>query len=901
MYRNVAKHSKIPLRSALIFPFILQIFLAVGLTGYLSLQSGQKAVNDIASQLRHEIATRIEQNLQTYLAAPHLVNQMNADAVSLGQLNIENMAAWERHIWLQKKQFNSLNGIVIVNEKGQGIGIGNNDEGKLIIQATSPTEANQVSMYLAGSQGERLKLIEVAKNYDVRTTNFHQQAIKAGKPIWTEIRYGYVIKTPVIWASQPIFDKAGQVLGVSSAVLRLSLIGDFLQTLKVGKTGQIFIIERDGMLVATSTAERPYRDRQRFPATDSKNILTQTIAKYLTNQFKNLNDIKSFQSLEFLLKGQKQLVEIFPFQDSRGIDWLIVIAVPENDFMEQINANRNTTILLCLLALFLATALGIKTSQWIIRPILRLGEATSAIATGAFEQKIITSSIKEISALSVSFNFMSQQLKQSYKQLEDYSRSLEQKVAERTQKLEQEIRDRQQIQDILQESEERYQLTLESVNDGIWDWRVQPNTMYFSPQWKAMLGYQDSEIPNGPSSWNTLVHPNDLPLVTNSVAAYMKSGSNESYSWEFRMQHKNGSYRWILSRGRVVERDTSGQALRLVGSHTDISDRKLIEQERERFLAVSSSLQVITGINGYFHWVSPSFEKILSRTPAEMISRPWTDFVHPDDIQASTNEAANLFEGSETFTFENRYQHQDGSYRWLLWRAKPYPEEQVLYGAAIDITDRKQIEQQLRTSLKEKEVLLREVYHRVKNNMQLVSSLLSLQANTIADPAVLRLLNESQQRVKTMALIHERLYRSDNLARINTATYIQDLVNNLILFYKTTGSSIQVNFDVAELELDLDVAVPCSLIINELVSNALKYAFPDQQGEIKLQFWLDNTGNYCLMVKDDGIGIPVDIEPHNTETLGMQLVYGLTQQLGGAIELDRREGSQFRIIFRKRY
>ena len=152
-----------------------------------------------------------------------------------------------------------------------------------------------------------------------------------------------------------------------------------------------------------------------------------------------------------------------------------------------------------------------------------------------------------------------------------------------------------------------------------------------------------------------------------------------------------------------------------------------------------------------------------------------------------------------------------------------------------------------------------------------------------------------------MALIHERLYRSDNLARINTATYIRDLVNNLILFYKTMGSSIQVNFDVAELELDLDVAVPCSLIINELVSNALKYAFPDRQGEIKLQFWLDNTGNYCLIVKDDGIGIPVDIEPHNTETLGMQLVYGLTQQLGGAIELDRREGSQFRIIFRKRY
>src|SRR6476646_9615479 len=140
MHRNVARYPKIRLRSALILPFVLQIFLAVGLTAYLSLQSGQKAVNDIASQLRHEIATRVEQNLQTYLAAPHLVNQINADAVSLGQLNMEDMAAWERHIWRQKKQFNSVNGIIIINEKGQGVAIGNNDEGKLVLQATSPTE-----------------------------------------------------------------------------------------------------------------------------------------------------------------------------------------------------------------------------------------------------------------------------------------------------------------------------------------------------------------------------------------------------------------------------------------------------------------------------------------------------------------------------------------------------------------------------------------------------------------------------------------------------------------------------------------------------------------------------------------------------------------------------------------
>lgn len=580
MFRNVANSRKIPLRSVLILPFVLQIFVAVGLTGYFSLQNGQKAVNDVAAQLRREIATRIDQNLHTYLAAPHLVNQINADAVNQDQLSMEDLTAWEHHIWQQKKQFNNVNAIFMINKKGNGLSIGNNDEGQLLIQATATTKLNQVlNTYLAGSQGERLKLIKVVENFDPRTIKAYAQGIKAGKPTWTQIQFGYAINTPIISASQPVFDKKGKIIGVVATNIRLSLIGNFLQTLKVGKTGQTFIIERNGMLVATSSSEKPYRSRQRFLATDSQNILTKATAKYLTEQFNNLNEIKNSQQLDFLINGKKQFVQVVPFQDGKGIDWLIVIAVPENDFMAQINASRRTTILLCLSALFLATVSGIVTAQWIARPIGRLGKAASAIADGDFEQKVVTSSVEEVSALATSFNLMSQQLKQSYEQLEDYSRSLEQKVAERTQELEQEIRDRQYIQEILRESEQRYQLTLESVNEGIWDWRIKTNTIYFSPQWKAMLGYQDSEIPNLFNSWETLVHPDDLKPVLDSLEKYLKSGINEPYSWEFRMRHQNGSYRWILSRGRVVERDAENQPLRLVGSHTDLTERKQAEIE----------------------------------------------------------------------------------------------------------------------------------------------------------------------------------------------------------------------------------------------------------------------------------------------------------------------------------
>src|SRR6476661_2684520 len=579
MCTNVSKFRKMPLRRVLIVPFVLQIFTAVGLTGYFSLQNGQKAVNDVAAQLRREIATRIKQNLHTHLAAPHLVNQINADAVSLGQLSMEDMRAWERHIWRQKNRFNSVNGIVIINEKGKGVAIQTKDEGKLEIHATGTRNTNQLYIYSVGPQGERQKLLKVVNNFDPRKMQVYKQSLKAGKPTWSPIYLGDTIHTPVMATSQPVFDKNGKVLGVLFTTLRLSLISNFLQTLKVGKSGQTFIVERSGMLVATSTSEKPYRDRQRFQAIDSKDILTKDTAKYLIERFNNLNEIKSSQQLDFLLNGQKQFVQVVPFQDGKNIDWLIVIAVPENDFMEQINASRHTTILLCLLALFLATVLGIVTSEWIARPIRRLGKATSAIADGDFEQKVTASSVKEISALATAFNLMNQQLKQSYAQLEDYSHSLEQKVAERTQALEQEIRDRQQIQETLRQSEERYQLTLESVNEGIWDWRIKTNAIYFSPQWKAMLGYQDNEIINLFSSWETLVHPDDLHPILDSLEDYLKSGTNEPYSWEFQMRHKNGSYRWILSRGRVVERDTEDQPLRLVGSHTDLTNRKQAEIE----------------------------------------------------------------------------------------------------------------------------------------------------------------------------------------------------------------------------------------------------------------------------------------------------------------------------------
>jgi len=211
---------------------------------------------------------------------------------------------------------------------------------------------------------------------------------------------------------------------------------------------------------------------------------------------------------------------------------------------------------------------------------------------------------------------------------------------------------------------------------------------------------------------------------------------------------------------------------------------------------------------------------------------------------------------------------------------------------------RKCAEEQLKASLQEKEVLLKEIHHRVKNNLQIISSLLNLQSEYIQDKQYLELFKISQNRIKSMALIHEKLYQSKDLARIEFAEYIQDLVNSLFGSYKVNSDTITLKIDVEQVFLGLDAAIPCGLILNELVLNSLKHAFPTgNSGEINIQFYLNNENKFNLIISDNGIGFPQDFDFINAESLGLQLVNALTNQLEGTIELNGRVGVEFKITF----
>jgi len=215
-----------------------------------------------------------------------------------------------------------------------------------------------------------------------------------------------------------------------------------------------------------------------------------------------------------------------------------------------------------------------------------------------------------------------------------------------------------------------------------------------------------------------------------------------------------------------------------------------------------------------------------------------------------------------------------------------------------EITERKKAEQQIKNSLKEKETFLKETNHRVKNNLQIISSLLSLQLENVKNKEMVKILEGSQNRIRSIALIHEKFYQSEDYSKINITTYIESLVTQLYDPYKSTLKKVKIYTKIDTILLDMDSAISLGLIINELVSNSLRHAFPqDRKGEIKIELKSNVNNEYSLIISDNGIGIPEDIDFKNSKSLGLQLVNTLTNQLDGSIELEISKGTKITITF----
>lgn len=341
----------------------------------------------------------------------------------------------------------------------------------------------------------------------------------------------------------------------------------------------------------------------------------------------------------------------------------------------------------------------------------------------------------------------------------------------------------------------------------------------------------------------------------------------------------------------------------IVALYTDTSIQRKSEealarktQELDTFFSAALDLFCIAGTDGTFRRLNKQWEAVLGYTIEELEGRIFLDFVHPDDVGATVEAMAKLESQNNVMDFTNRYRHKDGTFRYIEWRSQPVGD--LVYAAARDITDRREYEERIESLLREKELILREVHHRVKNNMGTISSLLSLQADIVRDEQAAAALNDAHNRVQSMALIYDRLYRSGDIDTLDVPMYLTELIDDISRTYIADTRRIIVEKRISPVPVEMKHGLSLGIILNELVTNALKYAFPENRSgtvTVALQVVSDEAAEFS--VKDDGIGMQGDIDMQNPPGFGLLLVSILVKQINGTITLSGDRGTEFRIRF----
>jgi len=341
----------------------------------------------------------------------------------------------------------------------------------------------------------------------------------------------------------------------------------------------------------------------------------------------------------------------------------------------------------------------------------------------------------------------------------------------------------------------------------------------------------------------------------------------------------------------------------------DIASRKQAEEamreSEQRFHTMADTAPVLiwmSGLDKLCTYFNQRWLDYTGRTLEQEVGNGWAGGVYPEDFDRCLKTYGEAFDRRESFELEYRQRKADGQYGWLLDhgvpRFLPNGEFAGYIGSCIELTERKDLEDRLRNAVKEKESLLREVHHRVKNNLQVISSLLNLQAASIKDPQVVQLFRESQTRITSIALLHETLHRSNDLSCVRMSNYLRTLAGHVFRSYGIDPKAIVLDLLVEDLAFDIDTAMTCGMIVEELLSNSLKHAYAvGKGGRIQIELQAQDEGAYLLQVRDDGVGISKDGVRRNPGSLGLELVNLLAGKLGGTVELQSGPGTAWRIEF----
>ncbi|MBX3235454.1 MAG: PAS domain S-box protein [Nitrospiraceae bacterium] len=480
---------------------------------------------------------------------------------------------------------------------------------------------------------------------------------------------------------------------------------------------------------------------------------------------------------------------------------------------------------------------------------------------------------------------------------------IEQQVQERTADL---AKANQELEELRAEALSELAAIVKSSDDAIVGMSLNGIIQSWNAGAERVYGYPPEEVIG--RSISVLCPPNrldEVPAMLDRIARGEHVRNVET------VQRRKKGERIDVSLTISPVKDGDGTVMGASAIARDVTEKKRTEaalrQSEARFRMMADTAPVMVWMAGpdtHITFVNKRWLEFTGRTLQEEIGDNWFTGIHPTDLERCRESYLDAFKSEQPFSLEYRLRRHDGEYRWIIDTGVPLFDANGRFGgyigSCIDLTERKEMEDQLRRTLKEKESLLREVHHRVKNNLQVISSLLNLQSASIKDPLVNQLFRECQVRITSIALLHETLHRSSDLSRIKMGDYIRTLTGHLFRSYGVDPNVIVLELNVDDVEFDIDTGLTCGLIIDELVSNCLKHAFIDDNGgkvHIELQDHLDGTFSLC--VSDDGIGIPKDGVLNNPDSLGLELVTLLAEKLDGTTELCSGTGTEWKIRFQQ--
>jgi PAS domain S-box-containing protein len=843
--RSSLKKRPLSLHLVLTVPLVLLMAGTVGLTGWLSWQSGKQAVNTVAEQYRRQVGDRIKQKLTSYLETPHLINRINADAVRRGQLKVQDRNS-DRYLWNQIRLFDSATWIYYGSQNGgkfTGIARSMEDRG-LEIAISDPTSHYQSFYYSLDKQGNRQKRTKIdSAHYDARLRPWYRKAAQTRQPIWSSVYQSFGEPNLTLTAALPVYSANGKLQGVVGTDIYLTEIERFLSGLENSAASQTFIVERSsGWLVASSTGEAPYivnakeKKIKRLLAVDSQDRLIRSTMQHLIEVDDPLNRIDTPKSLDFLLNAQRQFVQVLPFEDERGLDWLIAVVEPESNFMAPMNESRNHGLWLGVLALLSAIALGILLARRLSQTIRRLTEASQAIARGELDREVPTTGIKELDILSQAFNQMSDRLEQSFADLEKGKVELEQNVEERTA--------------ALRQSEEKFSKAFRASPYPILISRrsdkkiVEVNESYLHYSGYALEEVIDRNI----IELGLWVNPQDPFRIAELL-------NTQGYVRNFEVDYrtKGGAIGTALLSVELIE--LNGQICVLT-VHNDITERRqaqaALARSEEQFRSLVANIPGVVYRcacdDDWTMWFLGGAVETVTGYPVEDFIhsrvRSWASIIHSEDremVGRVVNEGIML---RQSYVIEYRIVSRQGMVRWLYEKGQgSFAEDGLLLwldGAIFDISDRKQAEQELNQAKQAAEAanrakseFLANMSHELRTPLNAILGFTQLMGRDATldskQRSRLKIVNNSGEHL--LQLINDVL----DMAKIEAGRIaLNETSLDLDRLLEALANMFQLKADAKELQLvvERDPAVPQCIVVDEgklrqvlinLLSNAIKF------------------------------------------------------------------------------